>query len=361
MGLKRMLCVTVIIFNVCFCVSQNTSYVDELAKACVYLESRKTLEKEIDRVKYELWKKDTTNDSLTPIETINRGTGFIVEKNGLYYLVTAEHVARATYTNATARVKGRTADYYETFLDSVVVGNWNISNEADVAVAVLDPNSSLFSNGGPTVIPYDMIENQLIAPKKEDKINSLGFPLGLGAEEFSPISLSSYPASDLISQPRADNHRKSTFFILDSPSIPGLSGGPVIANVAAPLGVIRFGATIKLIGLTHAVQSDNTGGKFSLVVPSYYILKTLESVDNVYSGTIKMYHENGSIWTEREYKNGLLWEVLYNKDANGNEADKGTLKKGNGDMMIYDEEGVLVGKYLVENGIRGGFQELKKR
>ncbi len=120
------------------------------------------------------------------------------------------------------------------------------------------------------------------------------------------------------------------------------------------MGVVSFGGTIKVIGLVHGVKSDNTGGKLSLIVPSYYILKALSLIPK-YTGNVAIKYDNGNVWTERTYENGLLMEVLFNKSIDGSNQDKGTIKKGNGKMLIYDKSSNPIGEFQVNNGMMGEY------
>lgn len=55
----------------------------------------------------------------------------------------------------------------------------------------------------------------------------------------------------------------------------------------------------------------------------------------------KYYYPNGKIWIEQEYKNGMPWTILANYDQNGNIRNAGTLREGNGTVLLYNEDGSL--------------------
>lgn len=185
---------------------------------------------------------------------------------------------------------------------------------------------------------YGWFYDSLIAPPRYTEVISFGFPLRLGIQKhFSPISTSSRVASGLIDLLRFDNKGISTFFLLDAPSIPGLSGGPVFSVPS----YLDPRDSLKLIGLVHGVISDNTGGKFAAIVPSYYILKTIVKSPR-FSGIKKIYHKNGKLWSERKYEDGYLVEILSNYNSKGKQQDKGTLKNGTGTVKIYDENDQLI-------------------
>lgn len=59
----------------------------------------------------------------------------------------------------------------------------------------------------------------------------------------------------------------------------------------------------------------------------------------------KYYYENGQLWIEMEYKNGLLMNVIGSYDNMGNPREKGTIKDENGTVIYYTEDGKI---YSVE-------------
>jgi hypothetical protein len=103
----------------------------------------------------------------------------------------------------------------------------------------------------------------------------MGYPLGLGATGYvSPLSLETRAASGFITMSRFDNGKLADFILLQDPSIGGLSGGPVFDLGKSYLTgerkmISRQGWT--LVGLVHGVISDQSGGKFTAVVPSTFI------------------------------------------------------------------------------------------
>lgn len=59
-------------------------------------------------------------------------------------------------------------------------------------------------------------------------------------------------------------------------------------------------------------------------------------------GSYKYFHNNGQLWTEKIYKDGLLIKVVSNYDKNGRKKDAGTIKNGTGKLYNYDTEGNLI-------------------
>lgn len=71
-------------------------------------------------------------------------------------------------------------------------------------------------------------------------------------------------------------------------------------------------------------------------------------------GFYKYYHENGQLWTERTFVKGKAKDILSNFDRNGKPKEKGSLKNGNGTVILYDENGKVTGiqEYKDGNDIR---------
>ncbi|MBI4646257.1 MAG: tetratricopeptide repeat protein [Bacteroidia bacterium] len=69
-------------------------------------------------------------------------------------------------------------------------------------------------------------------------------------------------------------------------------------------------------------------------------------------GTYKYYYDSGQLWTERKYNKGKLWEVVSNFKKNGEYNSPGTLKEGNGTVMVYDIEGKVLEVQVYKDGIR---------
>lgn len=56
------------------------------------------------------------------------------------------------------------------------------------------------------------------------------------------------------------------------------------------------------------------------------------------NGIQQYYHKNGKLWTEQIFSNGLLLNIKGNYTQDGKLRNKGTLKDGNGTVIIYNEE-----------------------
>jgi len=68
-------------------------------------------------------------------------------------------------------------------------------------------------------------------------------------------------------------------------------------------------------------------------------------------GVYRYYYPNGKLWTEQDFRDGLLWNVIVNYGPDGKPQDKGTIKDGNGTLNRYDENGKLTHVYDVTDGV----------
>ena len=228
-----------------------------------------------------------------PISDI--GTGFLLNAIGkrrgdgsefeILFLVTANHVF-ATLNENTKVTFGMENDHIKTVnlveLESTTHPKWFTHDIADVSVLCVEETSGYYDLLKSRSITSDLLNGKMEAPSRDYPLTIVGFPLGLGFStspdsKISPISKESKPSSGLITLPRFDNNIRSNFFILDSPSVGGFSGSPVfiISGIYTKgYAMVSFNKTT-CYGLVHGTISDNTGGKFAVVVPSKYIFDIL--------------------------------------------------------------------------------------
>jgi hypothetical protein len=303
---------------------------------------------------------DGTKTIKKPI--LKTGSGFIVIRGVDVYLVTAEHVAMGITKTSTISFrnsggKTRTIKILELLGNKEKEFRWIVNDSADVAVMHLGNeivNNNLWITLGLSAIPYYSLNPDLISPDRLTDLTVFGFPLGLGVNstKISPITKTLRPASDIIKLPRADTKKDSDFFVLDDPSISGFSGGPVMRVISLPrtgdpeIDSLSVSATV--FGLVHGTVNDKTGG-FALIVPSKFIKETIDKFPG-YTGKYTIQYGNGKLWSEREYKNGSLWNVISNFNPKGKPQDKGTLLNGNGFVNIYNEKGELIWREYYKDG-----------
>lgn len=291
------------------------------------------------------------------VSQIDYGSGFFVEYNNYMYLVTAKHVAKKINSGATITFYSINSSPSIIKIDSLVNEKveWTFNEKADVAVLPIKPTSILFRDTLFQAMPLNFFYDTLVAPLRRLEIILLGFPLRLGIEKFfSPISTSTKTASRLIDLKNPETDSLETFFLVDAPSIPGNSGGPAMTIPVLPsVRGYFYGVrdSLSCVGLVSGVI-----GNFAAIVPSKFIVETIKKTPR-FSGRLKFYHSNGKIWTEREYENGFIKEVLYNLDKTGKPQDKGTIKNGSGTVNYYTEDGRL---YVIEVYENGKVKEVKK-
>lgn len=70
-----------------------------------------------------------------------------------------------------------------------------------------------------------------------------------------------------------------------------------------------------------------------------------------FDGIRRYYYPNGKLWIEQLYKEGKSWTVIANYDADGKKRDPGTLKDGNGTVILYNEDGTARETITYVNGV----------
>ena len=209
---------------------------------------------------------------------INFGTGFLVSRGDRPYLVTASHVAKDLGPDFKMVMSG---DGGRAVMDRMQGIKWNISPSADVAFTELargdqEKTGRLLRRS----MPARLMTARSLPPSRDISLVAMGFPLGLGSRgHVSPLSFETRAASGFITLERFDNKKEATFILLQSPSISGLSGGPVF-DVGRPLvegSRLEPRDGLSLVGLVSGVIWDKTGGKLAMIVPATEIARLFES------------------------------------------------------------------------------------
>ena len=257
---------------------------ESLIPCIVRLEQKRICQIEIDGIQSELWYKKPGEKKPQPkIERVG-GTGFFIStEDDRLFLVAASHVAKVLTSSADVILAGEGKLPVRQPL-SKVCGNsenitWQIHPEAEVAVLPLIPKLEFKEKYlEKHFLPARFIAKEKAPPPRDVSLIAFGFPLGLGTNEvFAPLTRQSYPASSFLKLARFDNKEKSTFFILEDPSIGGYSGAPVIdISISRIGGMTAKGKGTKIVGIIHGTLSDKTGGKLAAVTPSYFIIETIE-------------------------------------------------------------------------------------
>lgn len=338
--------------------------IEQLFPLVAYIETNKVRTHKIDQVDWEVYLRNPKTNELRPDLVKFIGTGFFVAKDIDLYFITAEHVASSTDINTSVSVsiddQNSRSIKFNKFVDPnyIVNGkiNWIVHPDADVALVPVSTDVT-----GILGLPYEIVFNKLEAPMRETNLIVYGFPLGLGTgTRLSPISKRYNTSSGLLDLPRFDNRRPSVFFLIDDPSISGLSGGPVLA---LPQKLEYFDGTTtmikdhQLLGLVHGTITKDGGG-YGAIVPAKFIKEVIDLAPS-YNGKYTFKYEDGKIWSEVIYKDGFPWEVLSNYNRNGVLQEKGTLKNGNGTLFIYDKEGKLMYIFHHKNGLITTYEVIK--
>jgi hypothetical protein len=233
----------------------------------------------------------------------NSGTGFFVATESSVpgtpeqpYLVTASHVAQVLTGNSNITFRAPGDVPVSVLLKDLASGeskvNWQMHGEADVAVLKLKLDSTTIPLIKGRCLKLSWIGSDESAPRREQPVMVMGFPLELGTiGRFSPLTSEAKPASGLIRSPRFDTKNEATFFVLDKPSVGGFSGAPVflMPGPFASGGTMVFTevpAKTVVVGLVHGTFFDNTGGKLAAIVPSKFIRDTILQAELVVSGAI---------------------------------------------------------------------------
>jgi len=213
------------------------------------------------------------------------GSGVFMLDNQDLYLITASHVAVDIDASSIIIIDGINHMPVKIYLAKIskVINNglsWNLHKSADIAILKLSltkETEGLKSYG----LPLIYFSPKLEAPKRDQELTTFGFAFGLGDNpKFSPLTMKSYPASDLINiNNPTDPKILTTYFFLEGPSIQGYSGGPVFDLGYQSLGggttTAYTGQGTVCYGILTSTLADNTGGKLGGVIPSYYLYELL--------------------------------------------------------------------------------------
>jgi hypothetical protein len=202
------------------------------------------------------------------------GSGTIIRHNGRYFLLTADHVAKAMKDDASVvfRIDGdKPATIGLRLLAKDGQIKWASHKVADLSTVELSTNDvNVKKRLEQWSFPSSQINSNKDLPQKEADLTFLGFPrIDLELEHFSPLTFNSHLSSGLITQLRYDTKTKCNFFYLDIPSMQGCSGSGVYFSVQKAM---FFGSNVTvLIGVVHGTATDETGGKLATITPAFYV------------------------------------------------------------------------------------------
>lgn len=233
------------------------------------------------QTKDSLWDEDRISNATVLLyqkvnnTSANIGSGTVIIRNGRHYILTASHVSKEMKNDAKVifRLKGDKPGIFDLLpiiKDKIL--KWQDHPVADIAIIELESKS----NSVKTILedyafPAELIHGGKELPPHGADLTFLGYPIvDMEMEHFSPLIFTAYLASGLITQPRADTKSKCNFYYLSVPTIQGCSGSGVYFSVKKTT-IYYGGSKTLMIGIVHATQSDNTGGKLAAITPSYYI------------------------------------------------------------------------------------------
>jgi len=205
------------------------------------------------------------------------GTGFLIQKGDMLFLVTAKHLATELDPDSRATVRADLARPHQVSLRELSGWqsdlHWKHHPSADASVTRLKPSVALIAELVGHFLPDTSLAAEL--PSRDVTLTILGFPLSLGAEaSFSPLSRDTHAASGVIRIPPGFDG-----FLLQDPSVGGYSGAPVFDLGLMIMGQgsisVRSGGPL-CVGLISGTVSDDTGGKIATVVPAAVIRQLID-------------------------------------------------------------------------------------
>jgi antitoxin component YwqK of YwqJK toxin-antitoxin module len=102
---------------------------------------------------------------------------------------------------------------------------------------------------------------------------------------------------------------------------------------------------------TITIQNDKKNGIARAYYPDGKLMEEVNFKNDEFDGTRKYFYPNGNLWIEQVYKNGLSWSVVGNFTADGKTRNAGTLKNGNGTIILYKENGGVESVTTFKNGV----------
>lgn len=216
----------------------------------------------------------------TPVPGKLTGTGFLLADARAVCLITAQHIANSL--TADTRVTLLQGDAPKTLplrdISATDPPGWIRHEKADVAALKLAPRTEWRLH----VFQRAQVHSGDTLPTRERPVMVFGFPLGLGATSFSPVSQQFNRASDLEMTSSDAFPTPAEYYFIDRPSIEGYSGAPVF-HVPGQFSrgtslVLQHG--FSLVGLVAGTLSDKTGGKLGAIVPPKYVAEVFDRAAN---------------------------------------------------------------------------------
>lgn len=204
------------------------------------------------------------------------GTGFLLADNREVCLVTAAHVASTTRANTSITLlsAGKPVSILLADLAGSPTPNWHVHNQSDVAAVRVRIPSTMKLHA----FQRKQVLTKGVLPPRERPVMVFGFPLGLGARGFSPLSQKYSRVSDLVVLKIDQGQSNGEYYLVDGPSIEGYSGAPLfhVPGQFSRGSALVFRRDFALVGLFSGTVSDKTSGKLGAVVPPRYIAEMFD-------------------------------------------------------------------------------------
>lgn len=257
--------------------------IERISTTVVLIETQLTEEITIDEQKYDIVLRNQDTGEMQDKTVSLFGTGVLIaDDNSRTFLITADHVAIETNEETTITFRVGIDQPFKIklqhLLPNIKQRGWTHHAQSDIAAIELQIPNDLKLQFAEHFLPVSLINKELTAPDRDRTVVTVGFPLGLGADgRFSPISRESKPASGLLTISRFDKNTKQDFFLLDSPSVGGFSGAPVLMMPGTEFSgnqIVNYRSTV-CVGIIHGTIADITGGKMAAVTPSFAVYELL--------------------------------------------------------------------------------------
>jgi len=282
-----------ILLSICFLIfvsaaSSGAEQIDDLSKTVVFLRqtTQKTLQ--IDGSTVPIWYRLPNHQEFIPLTETSSGTGFLIRHKNEIYLVTAKHVANFLLPTGEiifnqSNGKGVSMPFHWLQeLDVIKGAHWFNHPKVDISVHPMAFRNDIALDV--KCIDEDLFSKPDMAMNLLNKVNVVGFPLGLGlTDKISAIAKEAKVASRLTTLDNVGVPPDVKHILLDQALSQGYSGAPVYYmedqwSLASIDGQhMKIGEKIHLLGLQSSAISDGTGGKLSTVVPISYLSEIFET------------------------------------------------------------------------------------
>ncbi len=201
---------------------------------------------------------------------IHYGTGFFVQSGEKIFLVTAAHVALDTTVETDIWLMNLATKMPQSIkLRELNKKNmWIYHTDADLAILKVENKEYDLTQ---YVIDINLFESDINkVPEREETLVMYGIPELYTKYPFTPFTCDSKPISDLWPTKYQKTGRTYQCFLLDKTIIQGFSGGFV--------ALLKEEQDVRFFGIITGQKTDETGGKFTIILHSAYIFELLNYI-----------------------------------------------------------------------------------